>query len=271
MSVVRESQGMKPLAMFFILAYGISWACWLSAAVVASIAGSMQGLEPLLYFGILGPALSALIIKGREGGRSAVRELVASSIKWQVKAPWLLASFLVPAALYISAIGLNLLLGGPSPIIYSSHWLDLTLLFLYSVFLSGGLEEPGWRGYALPKLQTKYSATMSTLVLAVLWAFWHLPLLAIPGYAESQGSFIGLLLMAVPLAFFFTWLYNNTESVFVCIIGHSSINYLANILIVSSSDQQFGFLYLGFLWLTAIILLAVFKRERLARERAPNE
>ena len=214
---------------------------------------------------MFGPAISAFVVSALEGGKSGIRELVGRITKWRVGFWWFLASLLVPIGLYLCAGLINFLMSGNILEISTSNVSESFFLFLYSLFLSGGLEEPGWRGFALPKLQENLNATKATLVLAVLWVFWHLPLFGLPGYAVSGGSFIGLVLLSIPVAFIFTWIYNNTNSVLLCIIVHTMINFLADFLLPPASDQLFGLLYLAFLWVATILLIGIYGRETLAK------
>jgi membrane protease YdiL (CAAX protease family) len=64
----------------------------------------------------------------------------------------------------------------------------------------------GWRGYALPKLQTKFNPLVSSLILGGLWALWHFPLWVALPYAPL--SFLNILVLSIVI----TWLYNNTQS-----------------------------------------------------------
>lgn len=80
-----------------------------------------------------------------------------------------------------------------------------------SALFLGGLEEPGWRGFALPRLQQRYTPVRATLLLGVVWGLWHLPIQPLA------------IIVTVPLAFFYTWLFNRTGSALLCILLHASI------------------------------------------------
>ncbi|MFC6726852.1 CPBP family intramembrane glutamic endopeptidase, partial [Halobium palmae] len=111
--------------------------------------------------------------------------------------------------------------------------LSLVLVsFATILFVGGGNEEPGWRGLALPKLQELYAPVPATLALGVVWAFWHLPLLA-TGTAEFHGlaTFVEIapttavrVLNIVGVAFVLTWIYNATGSVLLAVLMHTGFN-----------------------------------------------
>ena len=48
--------------------------------------------------------------------------------------------------------------------------------FLLNVFLFGGIEEFGWRGFLQPQFQERLSVLPASLAVGVLWWAWHLPL-----------------------------------------------------------------------------------------------
>ena len=71
-------------------------------------------------------------------------------------------------------------------------------------------EELGWRGYALPRLQTRRSALAASAILGTLWGLWHLPRLIANEQAPVIGALGWLLLGMIPWAIIYTWLSNGT-------------------------------------------------------------
>ena len=112
-----------------------------------------------------------------------------------------------PLLLQLVAVLINPLLGAPAPnwsaippLGEVAAWVALFLVF------SGPLgEEPGWRGFALPKMLERQGALVASLLLGGLWAAWHLPL-GLVGDLTIDGS-INVLLAAVV----FTWLLQNAR------------------------------------------------------------
>jgi membrane protease YdiL (CAAX protease family) len=167
---------------------------------------------------------------------------------------WFLAIGIYPAVLALgNAISAAVGLPAPAPIASGQgQWLALTALvvFLYCLFGGGGLEEPGWRGLALPLLQKRYSPLLASLILGIIWTFWHWPqiVLAIP-----QGGpyvVVSFLLQVVPLAILFTAVFNRSGgSLAIAALLHASIN--ATELFVPSSTLATG------LWALLILVVAV--------------
>ncbi len=105
-------------------------------------------------------------------------------------------------------------------------------MLAFLTLIAGLGEEPGWRGFALPRLETRYTPVAATLLLGLVWALWHLPqALVDPRFPHGFTSLAPLVLLAlltlvgiVFMAFFYTWVYNNTRSVLLCMLLHGSFN-----------------------------------------------
>jgi membrane protease YdiL (CAAX protease family) len=128
-------------------------------------------------------------------------------------------------------LGTLILPGGLAPVLalgpgYVPSYLGS---FVLVTILGGPLfEEPGWRGFALPRLQPLHGPLVGTLVLGLLWALWHLPEFLVPSWAESSGGsgfldIVKFVISAIALAIVTTWVFNNTKgSVFMAILVHAS-------------------------------------------------
>ena len=91
-------------------------------------------------------------------------------------------------------------------------------------------EETGWRGYALPQLQRRFTPLGSSLILAVLWFAWHLPLFfLIASYRNlGPGGYVGMFLGLACGAVILTWLYNRSGgSILLVAVWHGLYNLVA--------------------------------------------
>jgi membrane protease YdiL (CAAX protease family) len=121
------------------------------------------------------------------------------------------------------------------------------------------IEELGWRGYLLDRLQEKYSALVSSLILGILWSLWHLPTFFIrDSYQASLGigtpAFWWFFAGIVPLTFVFTWIYNNTNrSTLAVILFHAMVNFTGELFTLSERADTYSIL----LWFVAAIGITV--------------
>lgn len=122
---------------------------------------------------------------------------------------------------------------------FPSFFVASYLVSFVIIAIGGGPlgEEIGWRGYALPRMQSRYGALRANLLLGVLWTFWHLPDFLTS--AQKGGSTTGVSAFAIglpifflevmALTFIFAWVFNHTGgSVFIAVVLHASYNTFGN-------------------------------------------
>jgi membrane protease YdiL (CAAX protease family) len=198
------------LIAFFILAYAISW-----IGLPFFALGVLS--EPL--FLPCGPLVAALFLTVVMERRPGFRKLLARMTRWRVG--WLLwgVALGLPVAMVVATAVLNSLAGASSPSFGQSGLAEIGLSFgLYLVNPLGGAagEEPGFRGYALPLLQTDRSPLVSALVLGVLVAGWHIPLVA-----TGQLGAISLL-STFAITIVYVWLFNRANgSALLTLVAHA--------------------------------------------------
>lgn len=160
-----------PLASFLLLTVVLSWWPWPLYAT---------GHFPL-PIASFGPFLAAVAVLGLTEGRRGIRALLGSMVHWRVPMRWWLAFVAVPVAITLTAVALNLLLGArPPSATQLSAWPGIPLTFAAALLVpgaGGAWEEPGWRGYALPRLVDRYGWKAASLTLGAAGAGWHLPLI----------------------------------------------------------------------------------------------
>jgi membrane protease YdiL (CAAX protease family) len=174
---------------------------------------------------------ASLLMTGLTLGKDAAIGLLKRFLIWRVGWEWYLAAFLFLPAVFGAAVLLNALITHTSidfSVVYAHQIFGPSaslLIFILPFFIFDALtngEEMGWRGYVLPRLQAKHSALVSSLILGVVWAFWHIPKFLMPGNTSSFGLFMVKILAE---AIFYTWLYNNTGgSLLLTTIFHAAGN-----------------------------------------------
>jgi uncharacterized protein len=201
MSAVRR----HPLITFFVLAYALSW--W-----------------PLPFgsFLALGPLVAALIVLAITEGWAGLRDLGSRMIRWRVGWIWYAVAIGLPLGVHLLTVALNVGLGAGDPSLAQFSPLS-GIIVVFALRLVSPLdvpvgEEPGWRGFALPRLQADRSPLLATLILGVLVAIWHAPLL-LPQYGLRPLE----LLTTVGVTVWYSWLFNHTGgSVFMTIVAHAT-------------------------------------------------
>lgn len=209
-----------PLITFFGMAFIFSW-----IAILPLILNPALPVEPFQILGAFaGPTLSAIIVISITEGRSGVGKFLKRYIQWRAGALWwLLVLFAILIMLNIVAA---LIIGPVILTEFASH-IALILLTYFLTLVTGVIlgplwEEPGWRGFALPRLQALYHPLIASIILGILWAAWHLPAYA-GGWMEA--SFPALLVDCIAFSIFATWIYNNTRgSILLMILLHSASN-----------------------------------------------
>ena len=244
-----------PLVAFFTLAYGISWVMLLT---LYGLLGLPAALVILLQ--TLGPTLAALVTLSAQEGTAGRRRLLGRIRMWRVaRRRYLFALVVIPVACLLTALALPgafVGLGGQSAVKLAIEFLVIVVVG----FVSGPLfEEPGWRGFALPRLQAQMGALRGTLLLGVMWSAWHLPQFLVPEWANENGGLsptlvVTFLLMVVAIAPIMTWLYNSTRgSLLLVMLAHSAINAALAVFVVPTSALNVGLL--GFGALSVVLIL----------------
>ena len=228
-----------PLVCFFVMAYAFTWIVtspWTLGATGAGLlpvdlTGPAPGL--LLAVGIFaGPTLAALIMTAVTEGRAGLRRLLGRLVLWRVGVRWYLFALVgVPLIMllgfmvYVMAPPDLGALGGPA------YMVTYLVGFVLTMILGGPLfEEIGWRGFALPRLQRMRGPLAASLILGVLWAFWHLPQFLVPAWAASSGGggisgIVLFVLAAVAFSVVISWVFNNTRaSLLLAVLVHTSID-----------------------------------------------
>lgn len=246
---------------FFVLAFAGSWIPWVGSALAGLSPRTPDGLV-LFLLGGLGPATAALVLITRSGSGRAWNDFrVRLTQIRRIPLLWFAPLLALPATLTGLAIAFDRAWGGTGG--RPEALADLTadpagvLPFLVVTILFGPLpEEIGWRGYALDRLQALRSPVVSSVILGVAWAVWHLPLFFI---ADTYQANLGILtpefwlfhLSLLPVSVVFTWIYNHTDrSILSAIAFHSAVNGTGELVALSQRAESILFL----LW----SLLAVF-------------
>lgn len=258
-SPVRTWVGAHPITAFFVGAYAFSWVLWAPAAL-----GFDGPLGTAVFFvGVLGPVASAVSVIGLSGG--SPRAWARDVFHLRFDRRWFAFALGLPFAVAVVSSAGFVLTGGSLDFgLVGERVAAVVPLLVVTFLVNGGPEEPGWRAFALPRLQARLSPVRATLLLGVLWALWHLPLLAIEdnpshglggwGFAATSTLFVlGVVLYAFP----YTYLWNRTRSAIAVMALHAGFNTANAAVILREEDDLVEGAYLAMQLSLTVVLLAV--------------
>ncbi|PWH12685.1 MAG: CPBP family intramembrane metalloprotease [Anaerolineae bacterium] len=218
-----------PVVWFYILAFSISWLGWIPIVI-----GS-HGVAPfdspyfqfLLILPAVGPGLAAVLVTQVTGGWTGVNTLFRPLFQWRAGLRWYLVAVCGPLVLLLVGRIVSNLLGfsATQPEYPQGNLLPVAISALVMSLFSNPWEEVGWRGFALPHLQKRYTAWAATLIVGVLWGVWHVPLFFWVGNPMSEYPFLPWFVSTVAGAFLYTWLYNSTRgNLLLVTLFHVALN-----------------------------------------------
>jgi len=248
---------------YFILALGWSWLFWIPVVLTGMDISVTPGIA-LFTIGIFGPAVSAILLTCLTGDKKERREYWSRLISFTRIGPRWYAIIILIAPIYsVLAILSGLVIKGNIPafdtaVRYVMHPLTIIPFAIVRMVYGPLPEELGWRGYALDRLQRKWNALVSSLVLGVIWAVWHTPMFFMRGSLMSEVLPLwstefwvvmgpGILAGSVVM----TWIYNNTQrSTLAAILFHFMMNFTAEFLRLPGDIKTYQFV-----WLTIIAIV----------------
>ena len=274
-----------PVGSFFVLAYAISWVLWVPLVLyikfVLPADQEPGGLMLIMLLGTFAPTVAAIMMTGILEGKPGVKKLLAKLLIWRVGVRWWLAAFLLVPVATFAAIGIYVLLGGTVGRFDPSQWYIVLLGPVFALPFFVG-EEMGWRGYALPRLQQKYTALWSSVIVGALWALWHAP-----AYWASEGTVISgkpvtlfavgwYIIFLIGISIQMTWVYNNSKgSLLLMVLFHGMFtgpNVFPLFPDISSNalDQIIKLAPIP-VWIMAILIIARYGAARLSRQPVNQE
>jgi membrane protease YdiL (CAAX protease family) len=202
---------------------------WTIACVTFFVSAFLSdvGLWGLLIYGTF---LGGALVSGVVDGRSGLKDYFSRLVRWRVGFKWYVIALALPPVLNLAAFGLNVAAGAPLPTTLQwPSWTTILTAFFWPAFFGIALaEEPGFRGFALPRFLKTRPVMVAALAVAVLHAVWHLPLLMAKAF---EGDFAGIfttILIVMSASVFFTWILNNTNgSVLIAMLLHASDDLIA--------------------------------------------
>jgi membrane protease YdiL (CAAX protease family) len=249
---------------------------------VAPLAPVAAGIAPPWFaqLGALSSSVAGIILAAIEGRRGGVRELLGRALIWRVGIGWWAVALVSVGPLIVGGLYLRSLLGGTA--VDWSGLRSLTsvpqLLVILVIFAGFG-EEFGWRGFALPRLQSRYSALGSALIVSIYWALWHVPKFFVAGESQFKwmqeagfvSSFAGYAIFIFGWSVIYTWVFNNTRgSVLLAAVVHGAGNTWAGYLNNYRGDIGNLWAFAGLTLAAALVIILLAGPEHLSRRNRRN-
>lgn len=238
---------------FYVLAFGISWLVWSPLILLPQRSAS---LGFLVLAGSFGPMLAAGIAAWIEGGRAGCVRWLKSAFRWRIHFGWyLLGGLGLPLLVAVLHVGLGALLGGEvrlpeGPARWQALFFPVSVL-VNAVLSSAGGEEPGWRGFALPRLARRMHPLSASALMGALWGPWHLPLFFTPLWRGREPLWL-MCLYCIPLTVIFGWLtLRAKQSALPAMLLHAGGNGYDALFVMA--PIALGPLTLGFTGLKTIV------------------
>jgi membrane protease YdiL (CAAX protease family) len=207
----------KDVAAYFVLAISITWLFWIPVALArnGALPFSLPG-GPMEVLGAAGPLISAVVLTARREGGRGVRRLFGRLLEVRFAWYWWPVAAAMPFVVHYTPVVIADAagvmeagyadFGAPFP-------MALVMLLPWLILLS--LEEVGWRGFALPRMQERYSAIKAGLLLGIGWGLWQAPFALGRAFAEGTGSpavrLLAVFVFWVVMSLLWTWIFNNTR------------------------------------------------------------
>ena len=279
----------RSVLTYFALTFAISWGGVLILGAphgMPTTSEKFEQLYPIVFLPyLLGPVISSLLLTGLIDGKAGFRELLSRLSRWRLDARWYAAALLT-APLLAMTILLALSLASPAflpDIVTADDKLALLSMGIAIGLIGGGLmEEPGWTGFAVPRLRRRYSVLTTGLIVGFVWGVWHF-LPTYWGSGDSSGE-LSLALLLPPCFFYagvlpayrilMVWVYDRTESLLLVILMHASLT--ASTLFVLAPSVEGASLFLYYLVLAAVLwaivaVIAVANKEQFSRQSVQRQ
>lgn len=278
----------RPVLTYYALTFGISWG--LTFMIVGGPGGfpanarETQELLPAVVLALVaGPITAGILMTALFYGRAGLRDLLSRLLQWRVGARWYAVALLTaPFVVLTTLLVLTLASADFRPGIFTAENKAAILLPGLAAGLAAGLfEEPGWTGFATPRLKLRYGIVATGLIVGFLWGLWHF-IVALWGSGTPAGAFSMVIFLSQVVFYvgvlpayrvLMVWVYDRTESLLVAMLMHGSLTAITTYIFAPPVTDGQRFVYhlalSGAMWMVVTVVAAA-TRGQLPRSPIPG-
>ena len=244
------------LLLFFFITFLVAWLLFITASLISNNAQLSDLSRILIYIGAISPGLVAISLTAITKGGEGVKLLINKISFKDTKAMWYVFALTFIAFIKGLAALVFFLLYDSWPQFGTTSWYVMLFAVAISMWVQAG-EEIGWRGYALPLMSKKFGLAMSSILLGIIWATWHLPLFYITAADTFNQSFPLYSLQVTGLSVIMAWLFWKVDgNLLPLMVFHAAINNTKDIVPSASkaSVSPFTLNASPIAWITVVLI-----------------
>ena len=257
-----EKHARVNLVKYFSLTYLLFW-------ILLAITGICMMLEIPVVSDIMtnvsawAPTFALLILFRKLYPNMTFKEFLSSQFKGKIKPLHLIVSLTLQIAIVVISIFSYSIIGNTTDASIQIKPILVIIPIFFITLTSGPLgEELGWRSYAQQTLQKKFNPLKSSIIVGLVWGFWHLPLWFLSGYTGLDLVYYILAFLGgiVGTSIIITFFYNKSKNILIAVWIHFWFNYLLTILDVETDIFLQLFYFIAILYVVVAVVLVIIKK-----------
>jgi uncharacterized protein len=260
------------LIFFYAITFVFAWSIGLAYGVfnpwMVRTFGAVSLGNPLVFLTVWSPTIFALGAAFAFDGWDGLRELIRRVFRWRFAIRWYFVSTLGIAVLALGARFLQAVVtktAGP-PLFQFASWPSFIWFGVSMMILDPGPlgEDPGWRGFALPRMLKFFRPATAAILLGIIWTLWHLPAFLFSGMPQSGLPIHWFIVAMISVTVLMSWASINTGgAVIPAVLMHWAFNRFSDL-----STQ--GAIYAATAYFVAAAAVILATRGRLGLPRPPD-
>jgi membrane protease YdiL (CAAX protease family) len=230
------------MLQYTIYTYGLFLLLLLTLGGIAKVLlhGTPLVMEWLMAITAWTPTVIFLLMFKKLYPNSTVKDFYKNAFMEKLNIRLLVSITLIQIIIYILSVYMVSTQKAVSTISLLNFSFSTLISTLFFTFIQGQAgEETGWRGYLLPAVAKKVGIVKGSLIVSLIWAFWHAPIWFLgTGYTGMDliKYIIVFVICITSLGFIIGICYHHCKNLLVPIWIHFLFNFLGETFIGSKVD-----------------------------------